>query len=183
MRIYIHIYPSPDREVTSDSDRVWNHVIGPDFRSRNRIGTSLLIMVSKCMSWIYLHGFLSGNPMVKSLLVRLDAILNLIWMKTRLWQIDLQFYNNLHCIKDLQNCFIEFLSTDLFLLFIRKMFYCLNNQHVVKEKYSLLNTLNFCLSQPHFHSCQTLNMALPWLRSIRWELVLICCRDCALSLW
>ena len=43
MRINIHIliYPIPDPNVTSDCDEVWNHVIGPDFRSRDRIGTSL----------------------------------------------------------------------------------------------------------------------------------------------
>uniref|UniRef100_A0A8C6T415 TNFR-Cys domain-containing protein n=1 Tax=Neogobius melanostomus TaxID=47308 RepID=A0A8C6T415_9GOBI len=36
------IYPSPDREVMSDPDRVCNHTIGPDFQSLDRIGTSLV---------------------------------------------------------------------------------------------------------------------------------------------
>jgi len=31
---------------------------------------------------------------------------------------------------------------------------------------NLLNTLSFYLSLPRFYSCQTLNVALPWLRSI-----------------
>ena len=38
--INIHIFPMPHRDVTPDSYRVWNYVIGPDFC--DCIGTSLI---------------------------------------------------------------------------------------------------------------------------------------------
>ncbi len=65
MRIYIHIYPSPDREVTSDSDRVWNHVIGPDFRSRDRIWTSL----TKNVFFVFFQSLLFEFQLLFSLFV------------------------------------------------------------------------------------------------------------------
>ncbi len=45
-------------------------------------------------------------------------------------------------------------------------FVSLNIGFVVKQQYNPLNALYFSPSQPHFHSCQKWNMALPWLKSI-----------------
>ncbi len=59
---------------------------------------------------------------------------------------------------------MEVLSTGRF---FRKMFCQLNNCYVVKQQYGPLNTMCFCSLQPHFYSCQQLNIALPWLRSVR----------------
>ena len=39
----MNLYPSLDQEVTAGSDRVRKHVIKPDFRSGDGIGTSLLV--------------------------------------------------------------------------------------------------------------------------------------------
>ncbi len=76
------------------------------------------------------------------------------------------FYNGMPSMSKIHACKIALWSSCQLKVIFGKIFHQLNNQYVVKQQYNPLNALYFYPSQLHFHSCQKLNLVLPWLKSI-----------------
>ena len=89
---YTYIYLISDWDVTSNSIQVWNHMINPDFRSCDWIGTSLVLILflfltfCLCLIALSLFALLTPVSCVANLIpVKIFACLHPVCLDSCIW--------------------------------------------------------------------------------------------------